>query len=317
MPVFFSSVALILWIIFIGNQIGDNGNTMMYFQNFPNSDELGIFKKELKECFEKFRKASWSRALKENINEDADALVKSLNSFANVLIGCYEKTSQLIDASIDDWRINITLHGFQSDNSPILNESFSQLHPLPQSFHFLTSMDKKNVSPGFYRQMDKDQIRFLCYVGNNASSANAPGSYFNHKIPIDQVEMFVSFFTHCRDKEDAFREKLGFVDFMKFSCVSDSLLKFSKQHPNLDSEKMRLNWLEKSDKKTSDKSFKIFKKPEILCFLPVLYVYQCRDVLNFLLERKLVVSGTRGQYKASENLNETSLRSALNDLPLI
>ena len=80
---------------------------------------------------------------------------------------------------------------------------------------------------------------------------------------------------------------------------------------------MRLNWAEKSDKKTSDKSFKIFKKPEIIYLLPSLYIYQCRDVLNFLLGKKLVFSGKRGHYAASSILNEVGLRGALNELPLL
>ena len=295
---------------------------MSYFFDFPNLNELNDFQKELKECFEKFRKTTTRRALDETSskNEDVDAILEKnqcLKNLGTVLTDCFEKTLKLVDASISDWRNEpnkILTVNKQEMLSPVLGESLSYLSSLPQDGAFAASpiMDKKQISPGFYRQMEKDELKFLCYVGNNSS-----GLYFNHKIPIDQVELFVSFFIFCRDKDDSTREQSGFVGFMKFSLVCDSLLKFSKQHPNPNLEKMRLNWAEKSDKKTSDKSFKIFKKPEIIYLLPSLYIYQCRDVLNFLLGKELVLSGMRGHYRASSILNEVSLREALNELPLL
>ena len=295
---------------------------MSYFFDFPNLSELNDFQKELKECFEKFRKTTTRRALYETSskNEDVDAILEKnqcLKNLGTVLTDCFEKTLKLVDASISDWRNEpnkILTVNKQEMLSPVLGESLSYLSSLPQDGPFAASpiMDKKQISPGFYRQIEKDELKFLCYVGNNSS-----GLYFNHKIPIDQVELFVSFFIFCRDKDDSSLEQVGFVDFMKFSFVCDSLLKFSKQHPNSNPDKMRLNWAEKSDKKTSDKSFKIFKKPEIIYLLPSLYIYQCRDVLNFLLGKELVFSGTRGHYKASSILNEVSLRDALNELPLL
>ena len=295
---------------------------MSYFLNFPNLSELNDFQKELKECFEKFRKTTTRRALDETSskNEDVDAILEKnqcLKNLGTVLTDCFEKTLKLVDASISDWRNEpnkILTVNKQEICSPVLGGSSSYLSSVPQDEPFTTlfSSDKKQSSPGFYRQMEKDELKFLCFVGNNSS-----GLYFNHKIPIDQVELFVTFFVFCRDKDDSTREQLGFVDFMKFSLVCDSLLKFSKQHPNPNLEKMRLNWSEKSDKKTSDKSFKIFKKPEIIHLLPSLYIYQCRDVLNFLLGKKLVFSGKRGHYAASSILNEVGLRDALNELPLL
>ena len=295
---------------------------MSYFFDFPNLNELNDFQKELKECFEKFRKTTTRRALDETSskNEDVDAILEKnqcLKNLGTVLTDCFEKTLKLVDASISDWRnepYKISTVNNQEMRSPVLGESLSYLSSLPQDGPLAASpfMDKKQTSSGFYRQKEKDELKFLCFVGYNSY-----GLYFNHKIPIDQVELFVSFFIFCRDKDDSSLEQVGFVDFMKFSFVCDSLLKFSKQHPNSNPDKMRLNWAEKSDKKTSDKSFKIFKKPEIIYLLPSLYIYQCRDVLNFLLGKKLVFSGKRGHYAASSILNEVGLRGALNELPLL
>ena len=300
---------------------------MFFFSDFPSLNEFADFQKELKECFEKFRKATARRALDEASKNEADIdtileRTQSLRDLGYILTNCFEKTVDLVENSIDTWRKKshiISLGDCSTTDFSALSESFPQFNfpsgAKPSSP--LSSLSKMQEKPKFYRQMEGNEIKFLCFVGNNTHAGNSPGLYFNHKIPINQIELFVSFFIFCRDKGGSVQDQSGFVNFMKFSLVSDSLLKLSKQYPNFNSEKLRLNWAEKPDKKTSDKSFRIFKKPEYLCFLPFLYIYQSRDVLNFLLASGLVYSGTRGNYKASDNLSQVGLQAALNDLPVL
>jgi len=268
---------------------------MFFFSCFPSQNESDDFQKELKECFEKFRKATVRRALDEASKNEADIdtileRTQSLRDLGDILTDCFEKTVDLVGNSIDTWRKKahiISLRDCSATDFSALSESFPQFNfsSGAKPFSPLSYQSKIQEKPKFYRQLEGNEIKFLCFVGNNNSAGNSPGLYFNHKIPINQIELFVSFFIFCRDKGGSVHDQSGFVNFMKFSFVSDSLLKLSKQHPNFNSEKLRLNWAEKPDKKTSDKSFRIFKKPEYLCFLPFLYIYQSRDVLNFFVSK--------------------------------